>query len=1421
MRSFSLTRTRTTGLAALLLLLVGFAFAQSAQAGVFPITENFRNTTMGSDWHTGGSAGLTAGADGQGNGWMRLTSATNDQFGYVLDDASFPSNNGILAEFEYATWGGSGADGLTFFLYDGSTSLANFHAGPAGGSIGYTNCPSNSTAGLSNAYIGVAFDEWGNFANSTFCNQSGGAGTDLEPGRVSVRAGQASNYNFLTSAPVSEGLAGSRTAARKIKVAITPDMKLSVYITYPDGTIQTVTNGYPLPANAPSTLKMGFVAATGGSNNNHEIRSTQVVLPADLSTTVTDGVTGSARGTGHTWTSVVTNNGPNAVTGATVKATSDLAGVSNVSWTCAATGGATCANLSGSGLPDTVADLPTNGKATYTITGDVAPTADGTSLTVDAEQAAGGETGEMNPTDNVATDTTDLTPVWSGPTTPTFTLAANGTATSTGNGSPWLGTNLVYSRVWQRCDVDGTNCADIPSATGTTYATQVADPGHTLRLKVTATNAAGSDTATSDPFTAIPDTTIATHPTADSNVATGSFTFTQSGGAGGTTFQCALDGGTFTACASPKAYTSLVDGSHTVQVRAIYGGLPDPTPASYTWNVDTAAPTTTMSSQPAAHSSSTTATFDFDGADETTATDDLTFQCSLDGGGYAPCASPATFSGLTEASHTLAVRTVDGAGNVDATPASYTWTVDTTPPDTTIATKPAALTNATAAGFGYTSNEGSVTYECSLDGAAYGACLASDSYGSLTDGDHTLHVRTTDAAGNVDPTPATYDWTVDTTIHAAVTAPDDGAFLGDATPDIHLAGDEGDTYTLSIDGSQAGTGTLGASGATFTPSTDLADGDHTFVLAVDDAAGNHAEDTSTVTVDTADPVAPTLDAGPPAATNDNSPVFTVTGEDHGTLSCKLDDGAWAACPDPLTFPDLPDGPHSVSFKVVDRAGNESAPTTSTFIIDRSTTLNVTGPQPGDIGNNRPTITAQGEPGATVSIEVDGIVVATGVVGPDGTVDITLPTALRDGDHTIRTTVTDAAGNSASGSTHLHVDTQAPGTPSIPSGPAATSGTPDATFTFTGEPGATFRCQLDGGAWVPCTPPLTFTGLRDGGHTLSVIATDDSGNDSPRQDYAWTVDTTPPAAPPTVVVPAATTPSRDAHFVFSVDPGSTLECSLDDGAFVPCPTTLELTGLTIGGHQLRVRQIDAAGNPGAVSTYAWQVSNATPAPTVPRKLSARIAAHTTATADRHVTVGCVLDHPSVSWCKVQAYHRDAKGHNVLVGRGTAKVAKAGERSTAVQVTLNAAGRRLLGRAVGGLSVRLAATAQGRGSKVLSAAVATVLYPQQLLVLPTINPFVFDSTQLISPASQRALHAIAAQIRGAKSVTCVGNTDAQGSDAYNKALGLRRAKVVCSVLGRLGVKAHMVATSAGESHPRATNRTAAGRLANRRVELRIGN
>jgi hypothetical protein len=86
-----------------------------------------------------------------------------------------------------------------------------------------------------------------------------------------------------------------------------------------------------------------------------------------------------------------------------------------------------------------------------------------------------------------------------------------------------------------------------------------------------------------------PDTTITGNPTDPSSVPNPQFTFVSS--EAGSTFQCSLDAAAFTPCTSPWT-VNVGNGTHTFAVRAIDpGGNIDPTPASFTWTVVLAAPT--------------------------------------------------------------------------------------------------------------------------------------------------------------------------------------------------------------------------------------------------------------------------------------------------------------------------------------------------------------------------------------------------------------------------------------------------------------------------------------------------------------------------------------------------------------------------------------------------------------------------------------------------------------------------------------------------------------------------------------------------------------------------------------------------------------------------------------------------------------
>src|SRR4029077_19894989 len=110
----------------------------------------------------------------------------------------------------------------------------------------------------------------------------------------------------------------------------------------------------------------------------------------------------------------------------------------------------------------------------------------------------------------------------------------------------------------------------------------------------------------------------------------------------------------------------------------------------------------------------------------------------------------------------------DTAGNT-GTAASYTWTIDTTAPDTILSTTPANPSNSADPSFSFTSEAGA-TFQCALDGAAFAACTSPKSYTGVADGSHTFQVKATDTAGNTG-TAASFTWTVDTAAPKGEIAP--------------------------------------------------------------------------------------------------------------------------------------------------------------------------------------------------------------------------------------------------------------------------------------------------------------------------------------------------------------------------------------------------------------------------------------------------------------------------------------------------------------------------------------------------------------------------------------------------------------------------------------------------------------------------
>ena len=184
--------------------------------------------------------------------------------------------------------------------------------------------------------------------------------------------------------------------------------------------------------------------------------------------------------------------------------------------------------------------------------------------------------------------------------------------------------------------------------------------------------------------TTAPETTITGGPSGTTTSTSTSFTFTSS--EAGSTFECRLDGGSFTSCTSPKEYTGLAAGAHTFDVRAKdAAGNTDASPASRAWTIDTTAPETTIMDGPSGTVTSTSATFTFSSSEP-----DSNFDCRLDGETFSSCSSPKEHSGLAVGAHAFEVRATDPAGNVDQTPASRAWTVRAAPSAQANPPRPAA-----------------------------------------------------------------------------------------------------------------------------------------------------------------------------------------------------------------------------------------------------------------------------------------------------------------------------------------------------------------------------------------------------------------------------------------------------------------------------------------------------------------------------------------------------------------------------------------------------------------------------------------------------------------------------------------------------------------------------------------------------------
>ncbi|MFC4335037.1 DUF7507 domain-containing protein [Salininema proteolyticum] len=316
--------------AAAVLMLNGAAPEASAQtSGSLLLSETFAEETVtDSGFQPLGAACLTGAAAGNGSvvgdcaayqngpvpivgetpGYLQLTDSRGARTGGIVYNNPLPGNGGLQVTFEQYQYGGTGADGISFFLVDGSADLES--TGAYGGSLGYAQRGGDS--GVRAGYLGVGLDAYGNYAvdfegRGTGCPEDQRAPDEYQvydrpPNNVTLRGpgNGTDRYCYLAGTGTTEAtgtdpdgntLYGSSLPGDLHVDTTDPESaKRTVRLTVSEDEFPTVTveadfndgNGFQqvlqttMTSPVPPTYKFGFAASTGSDDDVHLIRNVEV-----------------------------------------------------------------------------------------------------------------------------------------------------------------------------------------------------------------------------------------------------------------------------------------------------------------------------------------------------------------------------------------------------------------------------------------------------------------------------------------------------------------------------------------------------------------------------------------------------------------------------------------------------------------------------------------------------------------------------------------------------------------------------------------------------------------------------------------------------------------------------------------------------------------------------------------------------------------------------------------------------------------------------------------------------------------------------------------------------------------------------------------------------------------------------------------
>lgn len=253
-----------------LTFLLPLLFIQTVSAqlyGDFPYSQSFTSTTKPAEVILPTGSGTNAAVFTTTG--VELTPATNSQFGaIIIDNKKFNSAVGIKISFEYSIYGGTGADGISVFLFDAAVTPV---IGAKGRGMGYSYLRANDTyaslrkQGLSGAYLGIALDVYGNFKGSPFQTDARVNGIDAPSGgwansgssHVTLRGAAG---GFLDSNGKSAGFSGFPVL--KTQSTLTP------LATSNGGGTLTALGGYTFSKGISDNFSLRSGAFTTDPNNS-------------------------------------------------------------------------------------------------------------------------------------------------------------------------------------------------------------------------------------------------------------------------------------------------------------------------------------------------------------------------------------------------------------------------------------------------------------------------------------------------------------------------------------------------------------------------------------------------------------------------------------------------------------------------------------------------------------------------------------------------------------------------------------------------------------------------------------------------------------------------------------------------------------------------------------------------------------------------------------------------------------------------------------------------------------------------------------------------------------------------------------------------------------------------------------------------